>query len=170
MITCTMITCTMIHMHNDHMHNVDMNNADMNNDHMNNDHIHDEHVHDYQPGHHAHHHSSMHDIENIIQGLDVNDNVKKNAVEVYKLIAEAESNVHGKTVDEIHFHEVGSLDAVADVVAVCYLIDGLNPDNIICIAGAHGIWACALCAWNPFRCRRRRQHLFYRKCLYMREN
>ena len=73
----------------------------------------------------------MHDIENIIQGLDVNDNVKKNAVEVYKLIAEAESNVHGKTVDEIHFHEVGSLDAVADVVAVCYLIDGLNPDSII---------------------------------------
>ena len=98
---------------------------------MNNYHIHDEHVHDHQPGHHAHHHSSMHDIENIIQGLDVNDNVKKNAVEVYKLIAEAESNVHGKTVDEIHFHEVGSLDAVADVVAVCYLIDGLNPDNII---------------------------------------
>lgn len=101
------------------------------NDHMHNDHIHNDHVHDHQPGHHAHHHSSMHDIENIIQGLDVNDNVKKNAVEVYKLIAEAESNVHGKTVDEIHFHEVGSLDAVADVVAVCYLIDGLNPDNII---------------------------------------
>lgn len=96
-----------------------------------NDHMHNDHVHDHQPGHYAHHHSSMHDIENIIQGLDVNDNVKKNAVEVYKLIAEAESNVHGKTVDEIHFHEVGSLDAVADVVAVCYLIDGLNPDNII---------------------------------------
>lgn len=101
------------------------------NDHMHNGHIHDEHVHDHQPGHHAHHHSSMHDIENIIQGLNVNDNVKKNAVEVYKLIAEAESKVHGKTVDEIHFHEVGSMDAVADVVAVCYLIDGLNPDNII---------------------------------------
>ena len=106
---------------NDHMHN----------DHIHNDHMHDEHVHDHQPGHHAHHHSSMHDIENIIQGLNVNDNVKKNAVEVYKLIAEAESKVHGKTVDEIHFHEVGNLDAVADVVAVCYLIDGLNPDNII---------------------------------------
>lgn len=113
-------------MHNDHIHN-----ADMHNDHMHNDHMHDEHVHDHQPGHHAHHHSSMHDIENIIQDLDVNDNVKKNAVEVYKLIAEAESKVHGKTVDEIHFHEVGSMDAVADVVAVCYLIDGLNPDHII---------------------------------------
>lgn len=119
------------HIHNDHIHNDHMNNDHMNNADMNNDHMHDEHVHDHQPGHHAHHHSSMHDIENIIQGLDVNDNVKKNAVEVYKLIAEAESKVHGKTVDEIHFHEVGSLDAVADVVAVCYLIDGLNPDNII---------------------------------------
>ena len=111
---------------NDHM-----NNAHIHNDHMHNGHIHDEHVHDHQLGHHAHHHSSMHDIENIIQGLNVNDNVKKNAVEVYKLIAEAESKVHGKTVDEIHFHEVGSMDAVADVVAVCYLIDELNPDNII---------------------------------------
>lgn len=111
---------------NDHM-----NNAHIHNDHMHNGHIHDEHVHDHQLGHHAHHHSSMHDIENIIQGLNVNDNVKKNAVEVYRLIAEAESKVHGKTVDEIHFHEVGSLDAVADVVAVCYLIDELNPDNII---------------------------------------
>lgn len=109
----------------------DMYNNHIHNDHMHNCHIHDEHVHDHQPGHHAHHHSSMHDIENIIQGLNVNDNVKKNAVEVYKLIAEAESKVHGKTVDEIHFHEVGSMDAVADVVAVCYLIDGLNPDNII---------------------------------------
>ena len=92
------------HMHNDHIHNDHMNNADMNNDHIHNDHMHDEHVHNHQPGHHVHHHSSMHDIENIIQGLEVNDNVKKNAVEVYKLIAEAESNVHGKTVDEIHFH------------------------------------------------------------------
>ena len=109
----------------------DMYNNHIHNDHMHNCHIHDEHVHDHQPGHHAHHHSSMHDIENIIQGLNVNDNVKKNAVEVYKLIAEAESKVHGKTVDEIHFHEVGSMDAVADVVAVCYLIDGLKPDNII---------------------------------------
>lgn len=136
------------HIHNDHMNNADMHNADMNNDHIHNDHMHDEHVHDHQPGHHVHHHSSMHDIENIIQGLDVNDNIKKNAVEVYKLIAEAESNVHGKTVDEIHFHEVGSLDAVADVVAVCYLIDGLNPDNIIASPVLPGIWACALCAWN----------------------
>ena len=119
------------HIHNDHIHNDHMHNDHMHNDHTHNDHIHDEYVYDHQPGHHAHHHSSMHDIENIIEGLDVNDNVKKNAVEVYKLIAEAESQVHGKTVDEIHFHEVGSLDAVADVVAVCYLIDGLNPDNII---------------------------------------
>ena len=117
---------------NDHMHDCEHNGThNHENDHMHNDHIHDGHVHDHQPGQHAHHHSSMHDIENIIQSLYVNDSVKKNAAAVYKLIAEAESKVHGKTVDEIHFHEVGSMDAVADVVAVCYLINELNPDNII---------------------------------------
>lgn len=90
-------------------------------------------------------------------------------MEVYKLIAEAESNVHGKTVDEIHFHEVGSLDAVADVVAVCYLIDGLNPDNIIASPVRMG-YGHVHCAHGVLPVRRRRQYLFYRKCLYMREN
>lgn len=117
---------------NDNMHDCEHNGThNHENDHMHNDYIHDGHVHANQPGQHAHHHSSMHDIENIIQSLDVNDSVKKNVIAVYKLIAEAESKVHGKTVDEIHFHEVGSMDAVADVVAVCYLINELNPYNII---------------------------------------
>ena len=90
-----------------------------------------EHLHEH--GHvHAHHrHTGMHDIEHIIEHLNVSDNVKRNAIEVYKLIAEAESNAHGRSITEIHFHEVGTMDAVADVVGVCMAIEELAPDRIL---------------------------------------
>lgn len=84
------------------------------------------HVHD-----HHHHHTSMKEIKDIVDALSVSESVKQNALSVYQLIAEAESKVHGQTVEEIHFHEVGSMDAVADVVAVCYLIDRLKVERII---------------------------------------
>lgn len=87
-----------------------------------------EHIHEH---HHGHHHSSMADIEHIISHLDVSDAVKENAISVYRLIAEAESNVHGQTIEQIHFHEVGAMDAIADVVAVCMLIDEIKPDRIL---------------------------------------
>ena len=77
-----------------------------------------------------HHHASVHDIEEMIDSLAVPDTVKKNAKEVYGLIAEAESHAHGRPVSEIHFHEVETMDAVADVVSVCFLIDLLSPDKI----------------------------------------
>ena len=67
---------------------------------------------------------------------------------VYRLIAEAESHAHGKPVEEIHFHEVGTLDAVADVTAVCLLLEELAPEQVVCspihvgsgqVRCAHGI-------------------------------
>ena len=91
---------------------------------------HDEaHEHEYSHGHH--HHASAADIEALIDGLDVSERVKKDAKAVYGLIAEAESKVHGRPVREIHFHEVGTLDAVADVVGVCLLMEALSPDQVI---------------------------------------
>ena len=91
-------------------------------------HGHDEHTHD-EHGHH--HHTHISDIENIINGLDVSDKVKKDALAVYGLIAEAESKAHGRPVTEIHFHEVGTMDAVADIAGVCMLMEQLGPDRII---------------------------------------
>lgn len=94
------------------------------------DHEHDHHHdHDHEH-HHAHHHSSMKDIEDIINALKVSDRVKADAIAVYKLIAEAESNAHGVEVSEIHFHEVGTKDAVADVTAVCMLIEKLGIERV----------------------------------------
>lgn len=79
----------------------------------------------------AHHHSGMHDIEHIVEKLAVPEKVKSDIRSVYSLIAEAESHVHGVPVTEIHFHEVGTMDAVADVTAVCMLMDALSPEQVI---------------------------------------
>ena len=92
------------------------------------DHDH-EHDHDH---HHHHHHSGMHDIEHIVTGhLNLPEAVKKDVMEVYGLIAEAESHAHGMPVEQIHFHEVGTMDAVADITMVCLLLHELAPDSIV---------------------------------------
>ena len=67
----------------------------------------------------------------LIDSLPVSDRVKADAKAVYALIAEAESKVHGRPVTEIHFHEVGTMDAVADVVGVCLLMEQLAPEQVI---------------------------------------
>ena len=93
-------------------------------------HEHD-HEHHHEHGHdHHHHHSSMADIENIIYSLKIPDSVKTDIIEVYKLIAAAESHAHGKPVTDIHFHEVGTMDAVADITAVCLLLNKIAPQQI----------------------------------------
>lgn len=92
-------------------------------------HHHDEaHCHE----HRHHHHSGLHDIEHIVMGhLQASRKVKEDVMAVYGLIAEAESHAHGVPVSEIHFHEVGTLDAVADITAVCMLMERLSPDQVI---------------------------------------
>ncbi len=89
----------------------------------------EEECHDHHHEHH-HHHTSMVEIEGLINGLKLSDKVKKNVIEVYKLIAEAESNAHGVPVTDIHFHEVGTMDAVADISAVCLLMEKIGADKI----------------------------------------
>lgn len=90
-----------------------------------------EHHHDHDHGHHhEHHHSDLGSIGKIVDGLDIPENVKKDVMAVYRLIAEAESAAHGREVTEIHFHEVGTMDAVADVTAVCLLMNEIKPDAV----------------------------------------
>lgn len=80
---------------------------------------------------HSHNHYSLADIESAFNELKVTESVRNKALSVYKLIAEAESHVHGVPVTEIHFHEVGSKDAIADVTAVCVLMEKIGADRII---------------------------------------
>ena len=89
-------------------------------------------LHDSHEHHHGHHHSGLHDIEHIVrEHLTLPENVQNQVMAVYGLIAEAESHAHGVPVTEIHFHEVGAMDAIADITAVCMLMNRLSPDKII---------------------------------------
>lgn len=87
--------------------------------------------HSDDPAHGHHHHASPADVEELINGLNVSDQVKADAKAVYALIAEAESQVHGHPVSEIHFHEVGTLDAVTDVISVCLLMEDIGAEEVV---------------------------------------
>lgn len=84
-----------------------------------------------EPERHHHHHTSVAEITEFIDTVPLADEVKDNAKAVYTHIAEAESRVHGHPIENIHFHEVGSLDALADVLSVCELMHELAPDKVL---------------------------------------
>ena len=89
------------------------------------------HDHHHEEHHHHHEHNSMDGIRHIVcDHLNISENVKKSVMDIYGIIAQAESEVHGKPVTDIHFHEVGSKDAVADVTAVCLLMEELNVEKV----------------------------------------
>ena len=101
----------------------------------------EEHAHMHEQGleHHHHHthdhtHNDMAGIAHILSHLQISDHVRSHVLAVYDLIAQAESHVHGVTVEQIHFHEVGTMDAIADITAVCYLLEKLHVDKIFASA------------------------------------
>ena len=107
--------------------------SEENSDNEQHSHVHEgTHEHSHEHSHeHEHYHKSLYEIEDIIENLSVSKEVKSDIREVYELLAEAESKVHGVPVSQIHFHEVGDMDAIADITAVCYLMHELEPDRII---------------------------------------
>ncbi|MEA4853749.1 MAG: nickel pincer cofactor biosynthesis protein LarC [Christensenella sp.] len=132
-----------VSVHGEHEKSMDVSGHDHSTSHQDHCHSH-EHFHDHKP----HHHSSLHDIEHLISHLTLPDAVRQDAIAVYRLIAEAEGYVHGKPAAEIHFHEVGTLDAITDIVGVCLLVYKLSPDHIVAspihvgsgqVSCAHGI-------------------------------
>lgn len=70
------------------------------------------------------------DIYDIIDKSSLNEFVKNKSKEIFMIIAEAEAKVHGTTIDKIHFHEVGAIDSIVDVVSACILVDLLGIDKI----------------------------------------
>ena len=117
--------------HHDHEHDHE-HHHDHEHDH---DHHHDhehEHHHDHDHSHHHHHHhTSLQDVRSIVEAMPVSAKVKADVMEVYTIIAEAEGHVHGKPMEEIHFHEVGTMDAIADVTGVCLLMEKLGNPKVI---------------------------------------
>ncbi|MFB0921573.1 MAG: nickel pincer cofactor biosynthesis protein LarC [Oscillospiraceae bacterium] len=98
-----------------------------------------EHCCDYDAHNHAQHehiHRGFEEVADLIRALPISEAVRENALGVYGAVAKAEAKVHNRPLSEVHFHELGSMDAVADIVAFCMLIEKLAPDEI-CASPVH---------------------------------
>jgi pyridinium-3,5-bisthiocarboxylic acid mononucleotide nickel chelatase len=91
---------------------------------------HDMYLHGNKSETHHHPHRNLKDIEDIVNGSTLNESIKNNALKIFRKIAEAESTVHNKPIDEIHFHEVGAIDSIIDIVGAAICIDILKPEKI----------------------------------------
>ena len=121
---------------------------------LDNEHTLDHHT-DLHEHHHEHNHSSSHehhhehrnleDVNKIIENSSLNNDVKNLAKKIFLRVAEAESKVHNKTLDEVHFHEVGAIDSIVDIVGTAILINKINPDKIISsiVNDGYGFIECA---------------------------
>jgi pyridinium-3,5-bisthiocarboxylic acid mononucleotide nickel chelatase len=79
---------------------------------------------------HEHVHRHLSDIATIINNSDLSSGVKATAIEMFKVIAEAEAHVHGIPVDRVHFHEVGAIDAIIDITGAAIAFHYFNPDEV----------------------------------------
>ncbi len=110
------------HHEHKHSHEDDHNH---NHDHV---HIHEEHSHEH---HDDHQHRSYKDIVHIIEHSSLNDKIKALSKRIFEVIAIAEGKMHGKSMDEVHFHEVGAVDSIIDIVGTAICIDLLNIEKIL---------------------------------------
>ena len=92
---------------------------------------HHEHHHEHSHEHHHHHeHRNLDDVNAIIDKAEMSENAKNLAKKIFKIVAEAEGKVHGKEIKDVHFHEVGAIDSIADIVSFAVLYDDLSPENV----------------------------------------
>ena len=119
------------HHHHEHDHHHDHEHGHEQCHHHSHSHDHDHHAHEHGHHHHEHPHAGLADVQKIVSRLNLPEKVKKDVCGVYALIAEAEAHAHGTDIAQIHFHEVGMMDAVTDVSAVCLLMHLIAPEKII---------------------------------------
>lgn len=84
----------------------------------------------HEEGEYSHAHIGLREVETVLAHTAVSGNVCREVLAVYGRLAQAESRVHGVTVEQVHFHEVGMLDAIADITAVCWLMERLGVDAV----------------------------------------
>lgn len=89
-----------------------------------------EHPHDHSHGY-SHEHRGLRDIEALIQAAAMTDEAKALAVRMFAIVAEAEARAHGIPADQVHFHEVGAVDSIADIVAIAVAVDSLAVDGVV---------------------------------------
>lgn len=109
-------------------------------DHDHHEHTHDhdhehhhEHVHTHEHDHEHHHHHehrNLFDVNKIIDDSDIDPKAKDLAKRIFMRVAKAESKVHNETLENVHFHEVGAIDSIVDIIGTAILLCKINPDVI----------------------------------------
>lgn len=116
----------------------------------NHDHSLDNHCHNHQDDNdNNHNHNYVHrtyaDIKQIIEDSGITEDAKNLSKSMFHKVAVAEAKVHGKPIDEVHFHEVGAIDSIVDIVSVAILMDYIKPDRVISsvVSDGYGTIKCA---------------------------
>jgi pyridinium-3,5-bisthiocarboxylic acid mononucleotide nickel chelatase len=127
----------------EHHHHHDHNEEQHEHNHESGDHTHDNHhehdhhhhhLHDdhhHHNGHHHHEHRKASTILKMIEDSHLPARVKERSLSVFQVIAEAEGKIHGMNPKEVHFHEVGAMDSIIDIIGVCLALESLGVDKII---------------------------------------
>lgn len=103
-------------------------------EHKHHEHEHQEHEHHGHEQHekaHAHEHRGLPEILEIIEKADLSDRARKTAVRIFQILAKAEAKAHGVDIEQVHFHEVGAVDSIVDIVAVAVCLDNLDITEVI---------------------------------------
>lgn len=120
--------------HENHDH--DMNYLYGEDEHSYNHEVHDKHHHGHHHDHthdhnHHHEHRGLADVISIIEKADITNNAKKIAINIFNILGKAEAAAHGVSIDEVHFHEVGAVDSIVDIIAVAVCLDNLQIEDVI---------------------------------------
>lgn len=80
---------------------------------------------------HDHEHRGMKEIREIIQRSSITERAKQTALRIFEILAEAEAKAHGVAVEKVHFHEVGAIDSIIDIVSIAVCLDNLDITEVI---------------------------------------
>ena len=133
------------HHHEDEHEHHSHNEAHMHDHEHDHEHTHDhEHAHDHDHGHHHHEHATLPGILHLIGHAQMSDRAKAIATRIFEIVAEAEAKAHGVPLNEVHFHEVGAVDSIVDVVSVAVCLDNLDVTEVIVprLCEGHGTVRC----------------------------